>query len=129
MNPPPQHVLDGWQSAEFWANKVLREHRATAPAQVRPCSSPKHTLFLGVELWREGSGPAALRLGRACLCTLSAAVRPAPWGAAMQLVSRHLARSGATAALSWVHGLPVQAAWVEAMHASSGCAADRRVCS
>ena len=34
MNPPPQHVLDGWQSAEFWANKVLREHRATSPAQV-----------------------------------------------------------------------------------------------
>ena len=34
MNPPAQHVLDGWQAAEFWANKVLREHRATMPAQV-----------------------------------------------------------------------------------------------
>ena len=34
LNPPAQHVLDSWQSAEFWANKVLREHRTSAPAQV-----------------------------------------------------------------------------------------------
>ena len=47
----------------------------------------------------------------------------------MQLVSQHLAQFGATAALLWVQGLPVQAAWVEAIHASSGCAADRLVCS
>ena len=44
MNPPAQHVLDGWQSAEFWANKVLREHRASAPAQVS-CLPERATLF------------------------------------------------------------------------------------
>lgn len=29
MNPPTQHVADAWQSAEFYANKVLMEHRNT----------------------------------------------------------------------------------------------------
>ena len=59
MNPPPQHVLDGWQSAEFWANKVLREHRATAPAQVRPCSSPNTCCFWE---WSCGGNAQALLL-------------------------------------------------------------------
>ena len=27
MNVPAQHVADAWQSAEFYANKVLMEHR------------------------------------------------------------------------------------------------------
>jgi len=27
MNPPGQHVADAWSSAEFWANKLLVEHR------------------------------------------------------------------------------------------------------
>ncbi len=30
--PPPQHVADSWQSADFYANKLLMESRAgTAP--------------------------------------------------------------------------------------------------
>ncbi len=29
MNPPAQHVTEAWQSAEFYANKVLMEHRNT----------------------------------------------------------------------------------------------------
>lgn len=27
MNPPPQHVTDAWSSSEFWANKLLVQHR------------------------------------------------------------------------------------------------------
>lgn len=27
MNPPGQHMADAWSSAEFWANKLLVEHR------------------------------------------------------------------------------------------------------
>ena len=30
MNVPAQHVADAWQSAEFFANKVLMEHRNSA---------------------------------------------------------------------------------------------------
>lgn len=27
MNAPPQHIADSWSSAEFWANKLLVQHR------------------------------------------------------------------------------------------------------
>lgn len=34
MNPPAQHVEEAWQSAEFYANKVLIEFRSKDPKQV-----------------------------------------------------------------------------------------------
>ena len=34
MSPPAQHVEEAWQSAEFFANKVLMEHRGTNDAHV-----------------------------------------------------------------------------------------------
>jgi len=34
MSLPAQHVEDGWQSAEFWANKVLMEFRNSEAVHV-----------------------------------------------------------------------------------------------
>ena len=34
MSVPFKHVTESWQSAEFYANKVLRQHRTSAPEQV-----------------------------------------------------------------------------------------------
>lgn len=34
MSPPAQHVQEAWQSAEFWANKILMEFRNKDPHQV-----------------------------------------------------------------------------------------------
>lgn len=34
MSPPAQHVQEAWQSAEFWANKILMEYRNKDPAHV-----------------------------------------------------------------------------------------------
>lgn len=34
MNPPPQHVEEAWQAAEFYVNKILMEFRSKDPNQV-----------------------------------------------------------------------------------------------
>lgn len=34
MNPPSQHIDEAWQSAEFYANKILTEFRNKEPRHV-----------------------------------------------------------------------------------------------
>ena len=34
MSLPAKHIAESWQSAEFYANKVLMQHRSTGPEHV-----------------------------------------------------------------------------------------------
>ena len=51
---PAQHVADSWQSAEFFANKIVMEFRGKDEAQVGGC------VCLGGVMWR--------RWGAGCVC-------------------------------------------------------------
>ena len=50
MSLPAAHVTEAWQSAEFWTNKVLKEHRAASPEHVAWVAALK-------ALMQEGLGP------------------------------------------------------------------------
>ena len=50
MSLPAAHVNEAWQSAEFWTNKILKEHRATSPEHVAWVAQLK-------ALMQEGLGP------------------------------------------------------------------------
>ena len=46
MNAPAQHVADAWQSAEFYANKVLMEHRGSSRWRLRALETHSQCLSL-----------------------------------------------------------------------------------
>ena len=50
MSLPAAHVNEAWQSAEFWTNKILKEHRAASPEHVAWVAALK-------ALMQEGLGP------------------------------------------------------------------------
>ena len=45
MSLPTQHIEEAWQSAEFYANKVLMEFRNTEPAHVNWIKNLKDVLL------------------------------------------------------------------------------------
>eukprot|EP00192_Tetraselmis_astigmatica_P006238 CAMPEP_0117656350 /NCGR_PEP_ID=MMETSP0804-20121206/4758_1 /TAXON_ID=1074897 /ORGANISM="Tetraselmis astigmatica, Strain CCMP880" /LENGTH=511 /DNA_ID=CAMNT_0005462747 /DNA_START=139 /DNA_END=1674 /DNA_ORIENTATION=+ len=81
LHPPPQHIDDALQSCDFYANKILMEHRQTGPnhvAWVKACKAALAALKTftktyystgpawnasGVPLGKFGGGPAPAKKG------------------------------------------------------------------
>lgn len=60
MNPPPQHVEESLQGADFYANKILMEHRQTGPNHVAWLNACKEC-FYGLKAYAKSfhsTGPA-----------------------------------------------------------------------